>query len=324
MGTASADANESVPPPDSGILMSAWKRRLDEAYLSLRLLLKSPMAAIGLVIVILYVGVALYVQLFVPNIGSMTSTVVRTDPFSSIPKSPFWWPGGGTGGYLGTSGVGFAYSLDTEIPKAVRTDLMYAVFVVILGAIVGTLIGIYSAYRGGLLDELLMRVTDVTYSIPFLVFAIAVAFAFNAGSNFIALVTVLLILWWPPYARLVRSQVLSIKELRFVEAARAAGASDGRIMMRHILPNTLAPVFVQISLDLGTVTQIFAALYFIGLPGLPSDTPELGNLIVIGYRNFPSYAWTVILPGLVLLIFTVGVNLLGDGLRDVLDPRLRR
>src|SRR5574340_693990 len=309
MGTASADANESVPPPDSGILMSAWKRRLDEAYLSLRLLLKSPMAAIGLVIVILYVGVALYVQLFVPNIGSMASTVVRTDPFSSIPKSPFWWPGGGAGGYLGTSGVGFAYSLDTEIPKAIRTDLMYAVFVVILGAIVGTLIGIYSAYRGGLLDELLMRVTDVTYSIPFLVFAIAVAFAFNAGSNFIALVTVLLILWWPPYARLVRSQFLSIKELRFVEAARAAGASDGRIMMRHILPNTLAPVFVQISLDLGVVTQIFAAIDFIGLPSADPRIPELGNLITIGYHNFPYYPWTVVIPGIVLLIFTVGVNL---------------
>lgn len=324
MGTANIEAGKTpVPAAEPGVVATAWRRRLDEAYLSLRLLLKSPMAAIGLFIVLFYIGVVVYVQLFVANANEMTSTVISADPFSSIPKAPFWWPGGGTGGFLGTSGVGFAYSLDIEIPKAIRIDIMYSAFVVLIGAFIGTMIGIYSAYRGRFLDELLMRVTDVTYSIPFLVFIIAIAFVFRA-SNFFYLNLVLLILWWPPYARLVRSQVLSVKELRFVEAARAAGASDARIMLRHILPNTLAPVFVQISLDLGVVTQIFAAIDFIGLPSADPRIPELGNLITIGYHNFPYYPWTVVIPGIVLLIFTVGVNLLGDGLRDVLDPRLRR
>ena len=110
-----------------------------------------------------------------------------------------------------------------------------------------------------------------------------------------------------------------------MEAAKAAGASDARIMMRHVLPNALAPVFVQISLDLGIVTQIFAALNFIGYNPGNLFLPELGNLIALGQiAPFALYPWTVIIPGIALLIFTVGVNLLGDGLRDVLDPRARR
>src|SRR2546421_473514 len=173
-------------------------------------------------------------------------------------------------------------------------------------------------------DEVLMRATDVTYSIPFLVFVIAAAFALQKR-DFLTVNVILLALWWPTYARLVRAQTLSVRELKFVEAARAAGASDARIMLKHVLPNTLAPVFVQISLDLGVVTQIFAALNFIGFNAGNLFIPELGNLIVIGdVASFTSYPWTVVMPGVVLLIFTVAVNLFGDGLRDVLDPRARR
>src|SRR3989442_1146762 len=217
--------------------MSGWRRRLQEYWLTLRLLMKSPPAAAGLIIVLGYLGIVIYDQVF---------------------------------------------------------------------------------------DEALMRVTDVTYSIPFLVFAIAVAFAL-AKRDFFTINLILLILWWPPYARLVRAQSLSVKERKFVEAARAAGASDARIMVRHVLPNTLAPVFVQISLDLGVVTQIFAALEFIGFNAGNLFLPELGNLINIGWTSgFRSYPWTILMPGIALLVFTVAVNLLGNGLRDVLDPRARR
>ncbi len=300
---------------------SGWRRRWEEAKLSLRLLLKSPLALAGLAIVLFYVAIVAYVQFFVPNNLEMTPY------FNTQPTAPCWWPGAGTacpgpGGWLGTTWSGVR--LDEAIPMAIRVDLIYSTFVVLVGAAIGTLIGVYSAYKGGLFDEALMRITDVTYSIPFLVFAIAVAFVLG-GASFDILNIVLLILWWPPYARLVRSQALSVKELRFVEAARAAGASDPRIMFRHVLPNTLAPVFVQISLDLGVVTQIFAALEFIGFGSASPLLPELGNLIAKGLIvGFLFNAWTVVIPGVVLLIFTVGVNLLGDGLRDVLDPRLRR
>lgn len=321
MATATGDARTKSPSKAGLEANSGWRRRLAEMKLSLRLLLKSPLAVAGLAIVLFYVSIVLYVQFFVPN------NMVMTPHFNAQAAAPCWWPGASTacpgpGGYLGSTWSGV--QLDEAIPKAIRVDLIYSTFVVLVGAGIGTMIGVYSAYKGGLFDEALMRVTDVTYSIPFLVFAIAVAFVLG-GASFFILNIVLLILWWPPYARLVRSQALSVKELRFVEAARAAGASDGRIMLRHVLPNTLAPVFVQISLDLGVVTQIFAALEFIGFGSASPLLPELGNLIskglIVGFLFNP---WTVVIPGVVLLIFTVGVNLLGDGLRDVLDPRLRR
>jgi peptide/nickel transport system permease protein len=316
---ASATVRVRQPPPVEDVLdMSGWKRRRQELALSLRLLIKSPLAAAGLVIVLFYIGVALYAVIFVPR-----SQTMILDPSRPIPLAPWWWAGGGTGGWLGTTGIYAGIDMTDAIPKAIATDLIFSAFVVLVGALIGTLIGVYSAYKGGLFDEGLMRVTDVTYSIPFLVLAIAVAFVLNRR-DFITLNEVLLVLWWPPYARLVRSQALSVKELRFVEAARAAGASDARIMLRHVLPNTLAPVFVQVSLDLGTVTQVFAALDFIGFAQQNPLLPELGNMINIGFSGFISYPWMVIIPGVVLLIFTVGVNLLGDGLRDVLDPRLRR
>lgn len=300
--------------------VTAWQRRFQEIKLSFRMLVKSPLAAAGLIIVLIYFGIVVYVQLFVP----FKDTMITPDfTFTGVPIAPFWWPGGtAAGGWMGTLGIGLGVSLDSAVPKAIRIDLMYSTFVVLSGALIGTLIGVYSAYKGGLFDEGLMRLTDITYSIPFLVLVIAVATVFGRN-DFLTLNVILLVLWWPPYARLVRSQALSVKELRFVEAARAAGASDARIIVRHIIPNTLAPVFVQISLDLGVVTQVFAALAFIGVRPDPF-IPELGNLIVTGYNGFIYYPWMVVIPGVVLLIFTVGVNLLGDGLRDVLDPRLRR
>src|SRR2546430_3407871 len=295
-----------------------WRRRMGESRLLLRLLMKSPPAAVGLIIVLVYVGIVVYDQFFVAQNDVMIPNFNDT-----LPRAPFWWPGGtAAGGWFGKTNNGI--DLGDAMLKAIRIDLMYSSFVVLFGALVGCLIGVFAGYRGGLFDEVLMRATDVTYSIPFLVFVIAAAFAFGKR-DFLTINAILLALWWPTYARLVRAQALSVKELKFVEAARAAGASDARIMVKHVLPNTLAPVFVQISLDLGVVTQIFAALNFIGFNAGNLFIPELGNLIVVGdTASFTTYPWTVIMPGLVLLIFTVAVNLFGDGLRDVLDPRARR
>jgi peptide/nickel transport system permease protein len=296
----------------------ALRRRLSEYALIFRLFLRSPLAAAGFIILLLYVADVVYVQFFMAN-----PDVLSTNFSDVIPTAPSWWPGGtAAGGWMGTSYPGI--DLTSGIMKAIRIDLIYSTLVVLVGAFIGSLIGLYAGYRGGLFDEVLMRATDVTYSIPFLIFAIAVGFAFQQR-NFLTVNLVLLVLWWPPYARLVRAQALSVKEMKFVEAAKIAGASDTRIMMRHVLPNTLAPVFVQVSLDLGVVTQVFAALDFIGFNAGNPFLPELGNLIQIGWTHgFQFYPWTVVLPSLVLLIFTIAVNLVGDGLRDVMDPRLRR
>src|SRR2546428_691601 len=263
MGTVIVHRGESAR-----IDMSGWRRRLREYWLTLRLLMKSPPAAVGLVIVLGYLAIVIYDQFFVPNNDIMLPNF--SDPF---PKAPFWWPGGtAAGGWFGTTFPGI--DLGDAVLKAIRIDLMYSTFVVLSGAAIGSLIGVFAGFRGGLFDEALMRITDVTYSIPFLVFAIAVAFALSK---------------------------------------------------RDFFTINLAPVFVQISLDLGVVTQIFAALEFIGFNAGNLFLPELGNLINIGWTSgFRSYPWTILMPGIALLVFTVAVNLLGDGLRDVLDPRARR
>jgi len=165
-----------------------------------------------------------------------------------------------------------------------------------------------------------MRFTDIFFSIPYLVLAIAVGF--TLGRSFTSMVIALIIVWWPIYARYTRSLTLSIKESVFVEAAKAAGASMVRIMFKHILPNTLPPVVVQISLDLGSVVGVFATLAFIGF--IPNaNTPELGYLASLGLNYVQSAPWTVIFPGLAITLFALSVNLMGDGLRDVIDPRRR-
>ena len=296
-------------------LWRGLRRRLGEYSLTLQLLLERPPAAAGLVITLVYVGIAIAAS-FLPD-----RDVLLTDVSNPFPQAPWWWGAGKAGSWLGTTYPGI--DLATAIFKAIRIDLYYSTLVVLGGALIGMLVGLIAGYRGGLFDEGLMRTTDVAYSIPFLVFAIAVAYVISR--DFLTLNLALLILWWPPYARLVRAQVLAVKENKFVEAARAAGASDLRIMFRHVLPNTLAPVFVQVSLDLGVVIQIFAALIFIGFAPHGGYLPELGALIFYGFdAGATSYPWTILFPGLALVVFTVGINLLGDGLRDVLDPRLRR
>jgi peptide/nickel transport system permease protein len=153
------------------------------------------------------------------------------------------------------------------------------------------------------------------------VFAIAVGFILGRALNDISLA--LIIVWWPLYARYARGQALSIKENSYIEASRASGVGSWGIMLRHIAPNTLTPVFVQISLDLGTVVQVFAALDFIGFASSNPYLPELGTIISDGFNYALSAPWGVIFPGVTILIFAIGMNLLGDGLRDALDPRNR-
>src|SRR5467141_4331284 len=211
----------------------AWRRRLREYRLLLRLLMKSPPAAVGLVIVLVYLGIVIYDQFFVAQNDIMIPNFNDT-----LPRAPFWWPGGtAAGGWFGKTNNGI--DLGDAMLKAIRIDLMYSSFVVLFGALVGCLVGVFAGYRGGLFDEILMRATDVTYSIPFLVFVIAAAFAFGRR-DFFTVNAILLALWWPTYARLVRSQTLSVREFKFVEAARAAGASHARTTLKHVFPNPLA------------------------------------------------------------------------------------
>ena len=225
---------------------------------------------------------------------------------------------------------GASYPLGTDsygrdvlqmIILAVPLDLEISLTIVILATIVGVALGSLAAYAGGKIDELILRVTDVFFALPALVLAIVIMVVL--GRTLQNLTIAVLVTWWPYYVRLIRSQVLSEKERPYVEALRSTGASPLRILFLHILPNTIYPVIVQMTLDIGGVILTFSALMFLGFSPNPL-LPELGNLVTDGINYVFTAPWLIVFPGLTIVIMVLGFNLLGDGIRDILDPRLRR
>ncbi len=200
-------------------------------------------------------------------------------------------------------------------------SLEIGLLVVIPASLIGSMLGLVAGFKGGLLEEVIMRVTDIFLSIPSLILAIAITAVL--GRSIVNVTYALIITWWPWYTRLVRGQVLSIKERQFVESAKSVGASPTRLMIRHILPNSISPVIVQASMDFGYVILTAAGLGFLGL-GAPPGTAEWGVMISEGLNYLFNAPWMAVFPGLAIVLTVLGFNLLGDGLRDILDPRLRR
>lgn len=193
--------------------------------------------------------------------------------------------------------------------------------VVLIGSVVGTLIGAIAGFARGWVDEVLMRLTDLTLTIPGLILAMAIAAAL--GSGFGNMVIAIALSWWPGYARLVRGEVLAAREEVYVTAARALGATPKRVLFRHILPNVVSPIIVKMSLDMGFAILTVAGLGFIGI-GVRPPTPEWGTLLSVSRSYMPDYWWTAMAPGMAMFLAVFGFNLLGDGLRDILDPKARR
>ncbi|SIT04647.1 ABC transporter permease [Paracoccus saliphilus] len=193
--------------------------------------------------------------------------------------------------------------------------------VVLIGTVIGTLVGAIAGFAGGWIDEVLMRLTDLTLTIPGLILAMAVAAALGPG--FTNMIIAISLSWWPGYARLVRGEVLAVREESYVNAARAIGAKPSRILLRHILPNTVSPIIVKMSLDMGFAILMVAGLGFIGI-GIRPPTPEWGTLLSVSRSYMPDYWWTAMAPGMAMFFAVFGFNLLGDGLRDILDPKARR
>jgi peptide/nickel transport system permease protein len=204
---------------------------------------------------------------------------------------------------------------------ALPLDMEISLTIVVSGTLIGVALGSLAAYAGGKIDEAILRVTDIFFAIPGLVLAIVLMTVL--GRTLMNLTIAVLITWWPFYVRLIRSQVLSEKERPYVEALRATGANPIRILFLHILPNTIYPVIVQMTLDIGNVILTFSALMFLGFSPNPL-LPELGNLVTDGINYVFTAPWLIIFPGLTIVVVVLGFNLLGDGVRDVLDPRLRR
>jgi peptide/nickel transport system permease protein len=219
---------------------------------------------------------------------------------------------------LGTDDLG--RDILSRVMSGARISLGVAAIVLSLAVSLGCLIGGISGFAGGIYDDVLMRVTDLFLAFPFLVLAIAISA--SLGPSLRNTVIALSVVYWPWYARLVRGQVLLVKNREYVEAARSVGASSRRILLRHVFPNALSPVIVQLTLDVGFAILATSSLSFIGLGAQP-PTPEWGSMINSARSHFQDAWWFITFPGMALAITVLGFNLLGDGLRDFLDPRTR-
>jgi peptide/nickel transport system permease protein len=226
--------------------------------------------------------------------------------------------GGASAYVLGTDNLG--RDIYARLLYGGRISLTLAASAVVLAASVGVAVGLAAGVLGGRLDDLVMRVADVQLAFPVIMLAIAIVAV--VGTSPAALVSVLAISGWVLYARTVRAAVLTIRQLDYVEAARTLGASDLRVVVRHILPNTLAPILVIGSSQFATMVLLESGLSFLGL-GVQPPQPSWGAMLAEGRDYLSNAWWLATVPGMAISLVVLGANLLGDGLRDLLDPRLR-
>lgn len=219
---------------------------------------------------------------------------------------------------LGTDDLG--RDLLTRIVWGCRTSLLIGLAAITISCILGVLIGVVAGYYGGVIDNILMRIIDVLLAVPNTLFGISIVAAL--GNTIPNLTLAIGLGSMPPFARITRSAVITIREQEFIESARATGASDNRIMWKHILPNSLSPIIVQFSMGIAQAILIISGLSFIGL-GVPAPTPEWGSMLSSARNYIRDYWYIVTFPGLAIMITVFAFNSLGDGIRDALDPKLK-
>ena len=267
----------------------------------------SSMLGLGLVLGI--VGLALLGPWVVPYPDDVAGAVNIASKLQA-PSAAHWF---------GTDEVG--NDILTRVIIGARLSLLVGVGITLAAAAIGVPLGVMAGTAGGVVREAVMRLTDLFLSVPGLVLAIALVAALGPG--IVNAMVALVLVWWPGYVRLAEAKALSLREEPFIEAARVAGASRFRILWRHVLPNSLSPIIVKMSMDVGQAILAVASLGFLGLGARP-PTPEWGAMISIARGYLPDWWWYAICPGAFIYVSVLGFNLLGDGLRDILDPRSNR
>jgi peptide/nickel transport system permease protein len=233
-------------------------------------------------------------------------------------KPPGWRDEGGRTHLLGTDHLG--RDILARIVHGARPALLVGAAAVAISGVLGMMAGLLAGYFGGRVDDVLMRLADIQLAFPFILLAIAVIGVL--GPSLTTIICVIGVSSWVVYARIVRGAALSLREREFVQAAQALGGGDGRILVRHILPNVLTPWLVVATLDMARVIVIESALSFLGL-GVQPPAPTWGGMLADGRVYISTAWWLATFPGLAILVTVLGINLFGDGLRDTLDPRLK-
>jgi peptide/nickel transport system permease protein len=292
---------------------------MSDLKLMARQLVKNPVSLAGLIIVVIFVCIAIFAPLIAPP-QSGDPYKIPHEGFSSEPQPPSREHPFGT-----TQGQ---FDIFYGCIWGVRSAFRIALIVIAVTLIIGITLGSVAGYFGGVIDEVIMRITDIFLAFPSLILAMALVVVLGPGLT--SVMIALCIVWWPSYARLIRGDILQVREEDYVEAARGVGAPSFRVIIRHVLPNAIYPTLIMASLDIGAVVLTEAALSFLGL-GAPEGYADWGQMVefsrnwIVGPPGEPlKYWYAPVIPGLFIVFFVLGWNLLGDAFRDIFDPRLAR
>jgi peptide/nickel transport system permease protein len=300
--------------------MKTQHPRLRELKFTLHRIFQNPSAIIGFTLLAFFVGVALFAPQIAPPKYAHNPYLMPHKGFSPTPKPP-----SATNIFGTTSGQ---YDIFYGVVWGTRTAFRIGLFVVGIAGFVGVTLGAISGYYGGFIDEVLMRITDVMWSIPLLVLAMAIVVAFGRGLDKIMIA--LAMIQWRWYVRVIRSEILTLRDEDFVQATKIMGVSDAKIILRHILPNAIYPVLIMASMDMGSMVITASFLSFVGL-GSPRGYADWGQMValarnyIVGPPDDPLKFWYAIaIPGGCIVLFVLAWNLIGDALRDAFDPKIRR